>query len=774
MKKFLIEVTMPHALAAATRNRVAASVGRVSVRLSVWGALWLAIAMAMPAGRAQAEEAWEFEPYKVCVWTALDPSVDTSEPAHRQVTAKTMAGLESTFGPAWRMTVASAPPHLETLIARGPEALAVEDFTVRDLVLVLIKDDPATKTLRVLETAVEQLEKIAIIRSDRQQLEIDSQPFAKTDKLVPLLLDKANELFESYADLGVALKERKISAALIPRGELSAFAADTRLITTSLPWHVERILHDFDKLFLVRIERGIEEYRVAVGELDCPMRHFGPTLAGATVNWKNVPSVAVDCFVRAFAPVARIEEANGRVVGLRTRAGGLIGQRNPAFIQPGDVLQPMIRRDDRRGVATLLEPIPWTYIAITSGDGIRIEGTVLSALGNILQGKQTRRAQRVALRVRPTGDHSDIKVVMRTDLSQAQPGCQVYERDLMTEELRLVGNTDWRGIITIDRPDPPGSILPEDERIKRAEARRQAAELAAQAAADAEAERAARQKAAQEAADKNETSPAEPPAEEEDRRGPSGQPAAAEANVAQAVPLPSAESTAPAAPGGASPSVAGAAAVDDLTELQAVSIPLRQPLMLFYVKSGDLILARLPLVPGLNEVELADLPSDARRLEAEAILRGFQGDIIDLIGRRALAAARVSKYLSEKKFDEAEEVIGEVRRLRDYKTMADSLDGIQRRLLDESKEAIPLAAKSRIDRMTQTTRDMLQKYLENDLGLKLDRDLRQARAKALEDEKAEAERQAAEAKAAAAKAAEKGGDKKSQPAGSSSTTTSSN
>lgn len=687
------------------------------------------------ARSARAQEIWEYTPYKICVWFALDPSLDTSVTARDALVQRTTERLESTFGAAWDITPLFAPPNLHALIERGPDQLVVENFSNTDLVLVLNKDDPETKTLRVLESAVQQLSKIGITTFDRQQMEIDSQPFTSHDEVMATLLEKSSELFDTYSDLAAALRENRIRGALIPRGQLKEFAEVARSVASILPWHTESTLREYDKLFIVHCEREAESYHLAVRELDCPMRLFGPTVHASTVSWKTVANLAADSIIRAFAPVARIEEANGKVVQLRNRAGGMASDLNPVLIQPGDVLQPVIRKEDRRGAAIMLEPIPWTYIGVTSTDGINIEGTSYSALGNILQGKQTRRAQRVALRVRPMGDYSDVKIVVRTDPSQAQPGCQIYQRDLLTEELRFVGHTDWRGIIRINRPEPLGGILPESERLKRVAARKAAAEAAE--AAELAAAEAARQARAESGKGDN----AEPQA---DQRAPAADGEAGASKLDEPI------AAAGAATSGTS---AAAQAATEEVDPAAGSVPLRQPFVLLYVKSGDTVLARLPVVPGLNPVDVADLPSDARRLEAEAVLRGFQSEILDLIAKRALLGARVSHALSEKKFDEAQEVIGQVRRLPDYNAMADKLDGLQRRLLDESEEAIPMAAKSRIDRMTQTTRDMLQKYLENDLVPKLDRDLKNAQAAAVEEAKT-AEKTAEKAAAEAAQATE--------------------
>ncbi len=160
-----------------------------------------------------------------------------------------------------------------------------------------------------------------------------------------------------------------------------------------------------------------------------------------------------------------------------------------------------------------------------------------------------------------------------------------------------------------------------------------------------------------------------------------------------------------------------------------LGVPLVQPLVLLYVKSGDTVLARLPLVPGLNEVDLADLPSDARRLEAEAHFKGFQGEILDLIAKRAILTSRISLLLKEGKIAEAEALVPEADLMRGYKEMSDELNAIHTRMIDESRDPLPLNAKTRIDRMMISSRDMLQKYLDSDLGRKVRADIEAAKTK---------------------------------------------
>ncbi len=267
-------------------------------------------------------------------------------------------------------------------------------------------------------------------------------------------------------------------------------------------------------------------------------------------------------------------------------------------------------------------------------------------MGNVLQGKQTRRAQRVALRVRPLGTQSDVKVVVRSNPNETQPGCQIYQKDLLTDDLKFVGHTDWRGIIKITRAEVLGLLLPERVKIEK-----RAAQRAAQEASDkAEMEANAARRAAVDSSTKKEGSDpkaAEKKSEpEDDTRGPSAA-MAAESKIAESSGTPAA-----ALPGAQEPMKF----IPEEKVDPKLGVPLVQPLVLLYVKSGDTVLARLPLVPGLNTVDLADLPSDARRLEAEAHFKGFQGEILDLIAKRAILNSRVSLLLKDGKIAEAEAI----------------------------------------------------------------------------------------------------------------------
>ena len=419
------------------------------------------------------------------------------------------------------------------------------------------------------------------------------------------------------------------------------------------------------------MRREGDETVVQVRELDGPLRFLGPAMSGASSNWNYAAHLAAVSISNAFAPVARVEDAESRSAQLRLRAGGLILHRdNPASVVAGDVMQPVVRRDDRNGVPTLLEPLPWTFAAITASDGVKLQANVYTYSGGPgLQGRKNRRTQRLLLKVRPLYEQSNLELVVRHS-GQAQAGCFIYSRDMVTDQFELLGRTDWRGQLTIAAPARPTEILPEAVRAQRAIAKRAAAAQALESQVAP--------------SDSPDTTTSENPTPE---------------SVATETPPTNSPSDSP-----------------QLVEQEDTSlIPLRTPLLLLYVKQGDTVLAKLPMVPGLAEVETAELPDDRRRLLAEAFVRGFQGEILDVVGMRSLLAARVKKLMASNRREAATEAVKELRQLKNYTQMADELEAIQRRMLDETEGSIPLAAKSRIDVMFQNTRTMLQKYLQDNL-----------------------------------------------------------
>lgn len=651
---------MPASLGAAGLRpppKVAGGDGRWIELLCGWMIGWSVCCLGLlGSSHAQEVKVWEYSPYEVTVWYHIDPTVSLSAHAQEAFGKSLREALERTYRAAWNVEVQPLPHELRSSVGRSLENMTIDQLTASELVLVVASENDKTRAVRTFDAALSALETIVVTPTTQRRLQqsVDQLQLAE-DSPAQRLVSKLHVESISVSQLIDKLRAREVDAVLVPRNAIEAGDASLRAVNTPLPWQTDNLFRKRDKVFFLNIQMLGDDHLIRGRELDCPMQFFGPTIADRTYAWSYVPRVATDVVTRAFAPTARVEDATSFAASLQLKAGGLIiDESNPARVGVGEVMQPIIRRDDRNGVPTLLEPLPWTFAAITDTDGIRMQANVYTYSGGPgLQGRKNRRTQRILLRVRPQQPTSDLQVVIRGQASIPQSGCFVYERDLITSEFQFIGRTDWRGKLTIHGSPEPGSVLSEEVRRDRLRAEPEKVE-------DEQAEAAS--KSSEEVSDDAGTGP---------------------------------------------------------DELEATADPdaiqLRHPLKMLYVKSGETVLAKLPIVLGLQPVEVAELPDDRRRLQAEAFVRGFQGEILDLIGLRKLLATRVDLYLKEQRLDEANGVLDELRRLRNYTELADELEVIQRRMLDESDGAIPALAKSHIDRMFQTTRNLLQKHLQDNL-----------------------------------------------------------
>jgi len=100
-------------------------------------------------------------------------------------------------------------------------------------------------------------------------------------------------------------------------------------------------------------------------------------------------------------------------------------------------------------------------------------------------------------------------------------------------------------------------------------------------------------------------------------------------------------------------------------------------LELLLVRNGAQLLARLPMVAGQDERLVADLMDDDGRLQAEGAVAAFYSRALDLVARREILAARFRARLKEGKFDEAQTLLDQFRRLESRGDLSRSFDEMQ-------------------------------------------------------------------------------------------------
>ncbi len=552
------------------------------------------------AAKVEADTIWEFDPYRVQLWLSVDPSANASPSTVDGVLESIREQFDITFGGTCDVHIETSPPHLRTKLTASLRGVTLNDLQVDDLVLVIAKEQGSS--IRSAQAAFEKLEKIVMLAGPYANFQSESAMHSDDESLKGVK-EKIQPWDGSFIELVASFKEGKTEAALVNRSQVEKLKEYVRQISVRFPWQVESIVRSFDKLMLANLSKRGEAWVFEVRELDCAMRWMGPCWVDECAAWESLPRTMIHTIRRAFTPISRIEQADAKVARLRVRAAGLATHDDhPILIQPGDVVMPMVRRSDRAGSDATLQSIPWTYVAITDGDRINLRGSIYSGIRGALQGRQNKRIQRLAMVVKTPEPSTDLLLLgMNRTIGASEPGkgnpvpgVAVYERIPSRENLDLLGRSDWRGIVSLPTREPPTieyEVLGNSTEVQNAEANPEAV-----------------------GATESGT--------EVDRESTEALAASAAKSPAKNEPL-------------------------------KKTIQLHVPLYLYYVKNGDVILARLPIVHGMQAQEVAELPDDSRRLEAEALLRGLQGEIIDVVARRKIFEMKIDKRIKDDRIEDA-------------------------------------------------------------------------------------------------------------------------
>lgn len=711
---------------------------------------------------ASAQEIWEFSPYRVQTWLAVDPNLAMTTSDIEALRIKLAEQLDLTFGPTWKTQIDEAPIWLKSTMLESLDTLNPTILSAGDFVLAVPKKNATTDNVRSLESFVDKSIDVMVSRKYfdavvsrikplpeppnhvrvKDQLKllvsqkiltlVENQMLKDPDGLnmekfkeelkpqvpeelfkqittlmvekprpqaIVRLKDQLRPTDKTSAQLALEIAEGQTTAAMILKDDLQRQSENCRSIIVRLENQSDSFLQQLDKIYFITLKAGNENPQVLVREFDGPTRQLSIIYQRDLYHPRSQIAAPIAGLVRdCFTPVARIEESDPKSAKLRVRAAGLvIADEHPVLFRLGDVLQPIIRRNDRNGQPSLLEAIPWTYIAVTEVNREHISGAVFTGIRGGMEGRRNSRTQRVALKVKPSGTYSDVQVVTQLAKDRPLAGTQIFQRLPGGDESKVIGRTDWRGQLRVTPPTEPLIVT-----IK---------------------------------------TPIEPPAAPaaENKEGSSTPPATPAENAnATATPAPNTKTpTDNKAPenaaatdkpatgdkGAATAAAKPAEAPPAEVPMETKTYPLNVPLVLLYVKNGETLLARLPIVVGLQPLFVAEVPDDSRRLEAEAFLRGLQSEVVDLVALRQVAAARVRLRMEEGKLDQAKLLVDELRQLKDYEKMARDLDNVQRQVLDPASGPLTPVAQLRIEKMFQQTRELLQKYLQNDLVQKVEKEL---------------------------------------------------
>jgi hypothetical protein len=135
--------------------------------------------------------------------------------------------------------------------------------------------------------------------------------------------------------------------------------------------------------------------------------------------------------------------------------------------------------------------------------------------------------------------------------------------------------------------------------------------------------------------------------------------------------------------------------------------PAKEKVRILIVKNGGRLLARLPVVPGVQPEIDVPLPDDDARLAAETRLSALREDLIDVVARRNILMARVRQKIKSKDFEGAQKLILQINQLPGRAQFTLEIQNAARRV----KSADPQIQR-RIDHLFEGTQAALTQYLD--------------------------------------------------------------
>eukprot|EP00913_Durusdinium_trenchii_P028490 g26718.t1 len=183
---------------------------------------------------------------------------------------------------------------------------------------------------------------------------------------------------------------------------------------------------EFDKLFLMTVERHGRTFTVSGREFDAKSRKIGPVESDRTTQPIEVGRKLFLLLPKLFHPVLQIERVGPVDVDLRLQAASFPAN-DPAFTQlkVGDILVPYFRYLDKFNTVQKFRNVSWTYVAVEKIEGQYVTGSqIMDRMGRLGTGR-TRGVEIFATVVRPRLKSSRLKMVYQSDETKPLVGYNV-------------------------------------------------------------------------------------------------------------------------------------------------------------------------------------------------------------------------------------------------------------------------------------------------------------------------------------------------------------
>lgn len=510
---------------------------------------------------------WILTPYQMRVWMTVDSSPQLQSLNLEAVQRSVNAMVDNWVGAAWDMKFEQAPRKIYTDILYNFDDVGILDIAA------LYEPLPLKKEARIRAVQYDKDEQESEDETVESEVEVEKPRFAVEEQ----------ELIQP------------------------------------------NILRVLDKIYAVSLQYHGGTYALGVAEFDTNARVRVLTAKRSFRNIETLPAQIFSCLKEVFSPIAEVEYngvTDGKTARLKIRAAAMVADvdaGSPIMMQKGDVLRPVVRKNDRNTQAPEYDgviEVTWTYmfindltlqededLGVTRSNG-SAKGQVISTftmLRNPVAARRNTLQEKYGLLVRPVQDSSLLKIEANDRENYTLQGYNVYAKSPKIDPTAegdtptvLIGQTDWRGAIEVRQ---------------------------------------------------------------------------------------------------------------DIFESQGAT-----KLVVIYVRNGQEVLARLPIVPGYRSVEEIRLRNDDYRLQYEAFFVGFQNSILDYTIQQAVYKIRIEYHIEKDEEEKARLLLEELRKVPSAVRLNDILSKKEISLQDDPN--INVNAKRKIEREFEKTRNLINEYLQ--------------------------------------------------------------
>jgi len=139
-----------------------------------------------------------------------------------------------------------------------------------------------------------------------------------------------------------------------------------------------------------------------------------------------------------------------------------------------------------------------------------------------------------------------------------------------------------------------------------------------------------------------------------------------------------------------------------------------QPLKWLQVRSGQLKLVQLPIVPGVLPTADLEIPSDAPRLKVEAQLAVLQSQLMELVVQRALLMRHLKRATDDQQWDQIDPLVAEIKTLPTREGLRSEVSAIRVSEVKAAEENRDRISARRIEKICDETLELIDRHLDQE------------------------------------------------------------